>query len=464
MLFNSFDYLLFLPLVLVAFHLMPKRHRWIMLLGVSYYFYMSWKPFFAVFMLLSTAVDYWSGLGMQASSTARERKAYMFASLAVNLGMLGFFKYFNFFAHNGEVLLGRFGIFYDTPVLDIILPVGISFYTFQSLSYTLDVYKGKEKAETHFGYFALYVSYFPQLVAGPIERAGRLIPQLRDTPPLTSEDVRYGINKILLGYFKKVVIADQLALFVDQMYAHVPSGTGLQYYVATAFFTIQLFADFSGYTDIAMGSARLMGVRLMDNFDRPIMQPSLSKFWSRWHISLTSWIRDYIFVPLVMANKQWAWLYTIFTFTLIGFWHGASWTFVIFGLCNGVFMVLQNLYTKIPAFRSFNASRTGRIIWGFWNFNVLALFAVFFRSTEPAHAFAILRHIFTDLRIGPGELRSAFQAEMYIGFLMLAFAAITVLFNRQLRFRYNWIYITCMLGAIFLFGSDAANQFIYFQF
>lgn len=464
MLFNSFDYLLFFPIILVIFHLMPKKHRWIMLLGASYYFYMSWKPFFAIFMLISTVVDYWSAIKMDSASSQKERRWYMAASLIVNLGMLGFFKYFNFFAYNGEVLLGQFGINYDTPMLDIILPVGISFYTFQSLSYTFDVYKRKDKAEHHFGYFALYVCYFPQLVAGPIERAGRLLPQLRNTPALTKEDVRYGINKILLGYFKKVVVADQMSLYVDQMFAHVPSGTGLQYYIAAVYFAIQLFADFSGYTDIAMGSARLMGVKLMDNFDRPVLQPTLSKFWARWHISLTTWIRDYVFIPLVMANKNKAWLYTIFTFTLIGFWHGASWTFILFGLFNGIFMVLQNLYMKIPLFRPFNNSKVGRVVWGLWTFNALVLFTIFFRSAKVEDAFSIIAHIFTDFRINAGEFNTPFVAEMTIGFISLCMVSLTTLFNKQLRFRYNWIYIVGMSALILLFGSDAANQFIYFQF
>ncbi|MEO8733832.1 MAG: MBOAT family protein, partial [Flavobacteriales bacterium] len=288
MLFNSFQYILFLPLVLVVFHLMPKKYRWIMLLIVSYYFYMCWKPAFAILMFISTIVDYWAGIGMANTTDKRKRKGWMMMSLCVNLGMLFFFKYLNFLTYNVEVMMAKFNIFYDSPILHIILPVGISFYTFQTLSYTLDVYKGKAPAERHFGYFALYVSYFPQLVAGPIERPGHLIPQLHSPPALTKDDVRYGINKILLGYFKKVVVADNLALYVDQMFAHVPGGTGLQYYVASVMFIIQLFADFSGYTDIAIGSARLMGVRLQENFNRPFFTTSLSRFWARWHMSLTT--------------------------------------------------------------------------------------------------------------------------------------------------------------------------------
>ncbi|MBP9160604.1 MAG: MBOAT family O-acyltransferase [Flavobacteriales bacterium] len=463
MLFNTVDYLIFLPLVLVMYHLIPKAYRWVMLLAVSYYFYMCWKPFFAVFMLISTLVDYWAAMLMEDAKDQKTKRRWMAASLVVNLGLLFFFKYMNFFAYNAEVVLGKFNIFYDSPVLDIILPLGISFYTFQSLSYTFDVFKGKDKAERHFGYFALYVSYFPQLVAGPIERAGHLIPQLRNHVPASQDDVKYAINKILLGYFKKVVVADNLAPFVDQLYGNVPSASGLQYAIAAVLFTVQLFCDFSGYTDIAMGSARLMGVRLMDNFNRPFLATNLNAAWAGWHISLTTWIGDYVYRPWVRSAPRKAWIITICTFVLIGFWHGPTWNFVMFGLFHGVAMVLQRMYIRIKPLQPFNDSAPMKVFWMLWNSSLIVFSCIFFRN-NVTDAFAVIHHIFTDFHISMADLRSGYFAEMVMGLFFATLAISTALFPRSMRFKYDNLYVVGMLLVIFIFGSDARNQFIYFQF
>jgi D-alanyl-lipoteichoic acid acyltransferase DltB (MBOAT superfamily) len=450
-------------LVRVLYHLIPKPYRWMMLLPASYFFYMCWKPFFAVFMLLSTAVDYWAAMKMEDAPDKRTRRRYMAFSLVANLGLLFFFKYMNFFAYNAEVLLGSLHVYYDSPVLNIILPLGISFYTFQSLSYTFDVYKGKDKAERHFGYFALYVSYFPQLVAGPIERAGHLIPQLRAHTPATDDDIRYAINKILLGFFKKVVVADNLAPYVDQLYGNIPGASGLQYAIAATLFTVQLYCDFSGYTDIAMGSARLMGVRLMDNFDRPFNTTNLNATWAKWHISLTSWIGDYIFKPWIRSKPDKAKLIVIATFVIIGFWHGPTWNFILFGLFHGVSMVIQRMYTRIKPLKKFNSSRPMKLFWTVWNFGLLVFSCIFFRN-NVTDAFAVIHHIFTDFRLSMADLRSGYFAQMMIGIFFALLAWATALFPRSMRFKYDNVYVTCMLLVIFLFGSDAQNQFIYFQF
>ncbi|MCL4282908.1 MAG: hypothetical protein KJZ58_11660 [Flavobacteriales bacterium] len=463
MLFNSFDYLLFLPLVLVLYHLIPKDWRWVMLLAASYFFYMCWKPFFAIFMLLSTAVDYWAAMKMEDAPDKQVRKRYMAFSLVVNLGLLFFFKYMNFFAYNAEFLLGSLHVYYDSPVLNIILPLGISFYTFQSLSYTFDVYKGKDKAERHFGYFALYVSYFPQLVAGPIERAGNLIPQLRAHKPATDDDIRYGINKILLGFFKKVVVADNLAPYVDQLYGNIPGASGLQYAIAAVLFTVQLFCDFSGYTDIAMGSARLMGVRLMDNFDRPFNTSNLNAAWSKWHISLTSWIGDYVYRPWIRNKPNQTRLITIATFVIIGFWHGPTWNFIAFGLFHGICMVLQRMYIRIKPLKAFNNSRPMKLFWTVWNFGLLVVSCIFFRNSLT-DAFTVIHHIFTDFRLSMADLRSGYFAQMMMAICFALLAWATTLFPRSLRFKYDNAYVAGMLVVIFIFGSDSQNQFIYFQF
>ncbi|MCB0772550.1 MAG: MBOAT family protein [Flavobacteriales bacterium] len=463
MLFNSFDYLLFLPLVLVLYHLIPKDWRWVMLLAASYFFYMCWKPFFAIFMLLSTAVDYWAAMKMEDAPDKQVRKRYMAFSLVVNLGLLFFFKYMNFFAYNAEFLLGSLHVYYDSPVLNIILPLGISFYTFQSLSYTFDVYKGKDKAERHFGYFALYVSYFPQLVAGPIERAGNLIPQLRAHKPATDDDIRYGINKILLGFFKKVVVADNLAPYVDQLYGNIPGASGLQYAIAAVLFTVQLYCDFSGYTDIAMGSARLMGVRLMDNFDRPFNTSNLNAAWSKWHISLTSWIGDYVYRPWIRNKPNQTRLITIATFVIIGFWHGPTWNFIAFGLFHGICMVLQRMYIRIKPLKAFNNSRPMKLFWTVWNFGLLVVSCIFFRNSLT-DAFTVIHHIFTDFRLSMADLRSGYFAQMMMAICFALLAWATTLFPRSLRFKYDNAYVAGMLVVIFIFGSDSQNQFIYFQF
>ena len=463
MLFNSFEYVVFLPLVIMLYYVIPQRFRWVMLLAASYYFYMCWKVEYAALIMLSTAVDYWAGIKMSAQDSRKKRRKFLFASLFVNLGLLFFFKYFNFFSHNLELTLGRANIFYDSPAFNLLLPVGISFYTFQTLSYTIDIYLGKAKAERHLGYFALYVSYFPQLVAGPIERSTRLIPQLRKPATVTADDFRYAINKILLGFFKKVVVADTVAIYVDQMYGSVPNGTGLQYYFTVVLFATQLFCDFSGYTDIAIGSARLMGVRLMENFDRPFLTTNLGDFWQRWHISLTSWIRDYMFVPMVKKLNNAA-VTSIIVFVVIGIWHGASWNFVIFGLFHGVVMIIQRLLMQIKLYARFEKTTVGRWILIVVNFHLLVFSGIFFRTQTLSQAWEVMKHIATDFRIGLGELQSPFQTEFLMAAMVSLMALGTALFNKKLTFRINWLYILIMLVLTFFLGQDLANQFIYFQF
>ena len=463
MLFNSFDFVIFLPLVIVAYYLIPGRFRWMFLLAASYYFYMCWRVDYIVLIALSTMVDYWAGLRMSAQPDKKGRRKYLIASLVLNLGLLFFFKYFNFFSYNTEVLMSNFNVFYDSTVFDLLLPVGISFYTFQTLSYTIDIYRGKIKAEKHLGYFALYVSYFPQLVAGPIERSDRLIPQLRKEAKVSRDDIRYAINKILLGFFKKVVVADTVAIFCDQMFAGSINGTGLQYYFAAVLFAVQLFCDFSGYTDIAIGTARLMGVRLMENFNWPFWTSNMSDFWSRWHISLTSWIGDYIFKPMVMKYKRWGMLLSIGVMVLIGFWHGAQWSFIIFGLLHGVIIAVQKIWRKTKALKPFNKTKFAKYFFIVWNFHLLVLTGIFFRCKADT-AWEVIKHMVTDFRIGFSELQSPFQTEFVVACFVSVLVLITAFFNRELRFRFNHVFIATIVFLIILFGQDLRNQFIYFQF
>lgn len=464
MLFNSFQFIWFLPLVLILFYTLPHRFRWMMLLAASYYFYMCWEPIFVILLLISTAVDYFAALKMAQFETQAGRRPYMLLSVFVNLGMLFFFKYFNFFSYNTAVVLHEFNIFYNYKFINVLLPVGISFYTFQTLSYTLDVYRGKAPAEKHLGYFALYVTYFPQLVAGPIERAGNLIPQLVKKAEVTYEDWRYGINKILLGFFKKVVVADTLSIYVDQMFNNTSTGTGIQFALASIFFALQIFCDFSGYTDIAMGTARLMGVKLMDNFDRPLWVTSVNEFWSKWHISLTSWIGDYVFKPLLQAKKYHPGLIIVFVYVLIGFWHGAKWTFIIFGLYHGVVTLTQRYWIKGKIWSGFFNTWVGDKLLRTWNFILFTYSGIMFRANSVGDLITINRKLFTDFRLSLEEALSLYKAEIGMGFIALAFLLVTVTFNKELRFKYNWLYIAITSAIIIFFGQDLKNQFIYFQF
>ncbi len=467
MLFNSLDFVFFLPIVIILYYLIPQRFRWVMLLGASYYFYMCWRWEYIFLIILSTLVDYWAGIKMHEQPTKKGKRKYLFASLGVNLGLLFFFKYLNFFTENTGLFLREINIFYEFKYYDILLPVGISFYTFQTLSYTIDIYQGKAEPERHLGYFALYVSYFPQLVAGPIERSTRLLPQIKQHQTVTTEDVKYAVNKILLGFFKKLVIADSLALYVNLAYNNYEGSTGTQLYMASFFFGAQLFADFSGYTDIAMGSARLMGVRLMENFNRPYWVSNMSEYWSRWHISLTSWIRDYLFVPIVKrsSSKLYAAFSSIFVLVIIGFWHGAEWTYVMFGFTNGIVLVVQTGIKDLPFFarlREFFFYE--KVVLPLLNLNWLILMVVYFRSVDMKQANLIHKKIFTEPHFGIQEFFSLYKFEFYTAAFVMFLLLATVAFNRELKFKYNWLYVCTMISIIIFFGQDLSNQFVYFQF
>ena len=346
MLFNSLHFLIFFPVVTLVYFLMPTlRVRNILLLLASYYFYMQYKPEYALLMLLSTIIDYFAGLGMSRTSKKAVKRLWLVLSLMGNLGMLFFFKYFNFFNANVANLLSYFNIAYQPLSLDVLLPVGISFYTFQTLSYTIDVYRGDLPPERDFFDFALYVSFFPQLVAGPIERSTNLLHQFKVHHEFDADRASSGLRLMVYGFFKKVVIADRLAVIVDTVYNDPRGYDGVVYIIATIAFAFQIYCDFSGYSDIAIGSARVMGFGLMKNFERPYFSKSVTEFWRRWHISLSSWFRDYLYIPLGGSRKGYArTLLNLFIIFLVsGLWHGASWTFVIWGALNGAAIVFEKI-------------------------------------------------------------------------------------------------------------------------
>lgn len=477
MLFNSPEFVLFLPLVVALYFLAPQKIRWLLLLIGSYYFYACWKVTYAGLMLVSTTIAYFTSIWMERTSKSKKKKLYLLISVISNLAILFGFKYFNFFNESFRAVFEHYNLLYNVPALNVLLPVGISFYTFQTLSYTIDVYRGQMKAERHFGIFALYVSFFPQLVAGPIERSTRLLPQFFEKHQFDIERVFSGLKLIVWGFFMKLVVADRAAIYVNTIYNNQAEHSGISLIVATVFFAFQIYCDFAGYSSIAIGSARLMGYDLMQNFNRPYFATSIHDFWSRWHISLSTWFRDYLYIPLG-GNRvvKWRYYYNLFiVFLVSGLWHGANWTFVVWGALHGFYLV-SAIVTK--DWRNQLASAIGlgsrpainralNILVTF----VLVCFAwIFFRANNVTDAFAII-----------GKM-AAFEGDLFIGkpsIFLFSIFGILVLYLSELfwngsqeRFPLfshpNWVvrqfsYATIVI-LILLLGVFDGGQFIYFQF
>ncbi len=481
MLFNSIQFLIFFPTVILLYFWIPYRYRWILLLIASYYFYMSWKPEYAVLILLSTAVDYYAGIKMGDAKDKNEKKKYLFASFVFNLGLLFTFKYFNFFSDSFRLFVDQFSLQFDPIHLKLLLPVGISFYTFQSLSYTIDVYRERIKPERHFGIFALYVSFFPQLVAGPIERADNLLPQFRKKFDFDYKRITDGLKIMLWGFFLKVVIADRLGMAVEQAYGNPEQYSGLPLLLATYFFSFQIYCDFAGYSLIAIGSAQIMGYNLMDNFRRPYFSKSIAEFWKRWHISLSTWFRDYLYIPLGgnrVAKSRW--LFNLFVVFLVsGLWHGANWNFVIWGGLHGAYLVgsivtenIRNSFVKIIGLSKI--PKVHSFVKIFITFHLVALGWIFFRTDNVADAWYIISHIFSGAELSIERFYMGFsQAEFIVAILSIFFMESVHLMQERIKirkffsersifFRYP-VYII-ILAVILLFGVFEETDFIYFQF
>lgn len=351
--FNSWQFLLFLPVVVGMYWLLPHKFRWVLLLIASYFFYMSWNAWLIILIMTTTVTAYVASNLMKKTQSRGARKALLIMTLVICLGILVFFKYINFLLEATVGVIRLFNAEQDSIMLNVILPVGISFYTFQTLSYVVDVYRGDFEPEPHFGYFALYVVYFPQLVAGPIERPGALLPQLHEEQKIDAECFRDGMRWLLSGFFRKVVVADFCGIFVDKVFADLSAANSLAVFAAAFLFLIQIYNDFAGYSEIAMGSARLMGVKLTQNFDRPLSSTSFTEFFRRWHITLNVWFTEYVYIPLGGNRKgvPRKLLNTLIVFALCGIWHGANWTFVLWGVTVGVFVCLETLLRK-PARRA----------------------------------------------------------------------------------------------------------------
>lgn len=386
--FVDVRFVFFFPTILLLWMLTPRQFRWIPLVIASYIFYMAFKASYGLLLFAITLIDYCAGLAMGADSNEARRRLYLVLSICANLSILFYFKYFNFFFTSLHDALSLVGVSSSFPLLSIILPIGISFHIFQSMSYTIEVYRRKFEPVRHFGKFALYVCFFPQLAAGPIERPQGLLKQILEGRKFSLERAQSGARLMMWGFFKKMVVADNLAMAVTAVYANPSAYPGPSLAIATIFFAYQIYCDFSGYTDIARGAARIFGYELMINFNRPFHAISLTDFWNRWHISLTSWLREYLYQPLVFSGKRitQARIYTslFVTLVLIGLWHGANWTYVVFGVLHGMYLVVGGLTARWRA-----KLRTPVFLKQITVFALVCVTYVFFRSPSLETAFSI---------------------------------------------------------------------------
>jgi alginate O-acetyltransferase complex protein AlgI len=482
MLFNSFRFLIFFPVVVAAYFAIPHKYRWILLLLASYYFYMCWKAEYLILIIISTLIDYFAGLQMGKIPEKEKRKPFLILSLCMNFGLLFSFKYFNFFNESFIILFRYLNIIYHVPSLKVLLPVGISFYTFQTLSYTIDVYRGNREPERHLGIFALYVAFFPQLVAGPIERSTRLLPQFYEKMEFDYQRVKDGLLLMTWGFFKKVVIADWIAIYINQVYNNPAYYPGLPSIVATYFFAFQIYCDFSGYSDIAIGAARVMGYRLMLNFNRPYFAKSIAEFWKRWHISLTSWFRDYLYISLG-GNRvvRWRWFTNIFiVFLLSGLWHGANWTFILWGALHGSYYLISiwtaNFRLKFNKMLGLlHFPRIHQYLKVFITFHLVLFSWIFFRANSLQDAFLIVGNLFSSFDLNSLFTVTGFSQQHFVLAVISILVLIAVeLFQRQhkiadwLRARpvlVRWLVYYSGVMIILLFGAyDNSRAFIYFQF
>ena len=483
MLFNSLEFILFFPIVCLVYYLLPGiKGRTIFLLLASYYFYMCWEPVYALLLLTSTSITYISALCMDRSRSRRWRKISLFSGIFINLGILFFYKYYEFAGSLITDFFSLLNIGIEIPRWNVLLPVGISFYIFQAVGYAVDVYRGTIKAEKNFVVYALFISFFPQLVAGPIERAKNMLPQFRAKHKFSYENFDAGLRLMIWGFFMKLCVADRVSTYVDAVYNNYMEHSGVSLLLATFFFTFQIYCDFAGYSLIAIGSSKMMGFTLMENFHRPYFAKSIKEFWRRWHISLTTWFRDYIYIPLggSRAGKWKSFRNTLVIFLVSGFWHGANWTFVAWGAYHALlFLPLLLLgqnrrYRDSVAENSFLPSVKELTQMGA-TFLLVLLGWILFRSEDISQAAVYLERMFNV---------SLFSAPQLVG---LGFGQLLLkkcFFFTALMFVVEWIgrkqahglmiedlslpvrYVIYTVLLIIIYGFDASNPqgFIYFQF
>lgn len=480
--FVSLTFLVFLAAVFGLYWARPtKGWQNCVVLGASYTFYGWWDWRFCFLMLASSLVDYFAGVAIYGTSNATRRKAYLVAALSCNLAVLGIFKYFDFFADSLAISLALAGIEISTPTFHILLPVGISFYTFQTMSYTIDIYRGHFEPQRSVIDYLSFVSFFPQLVAGPIERATNLLPQFRSARSFSFDEAQTGMRLVLWGFLKKMLIADNLAAFVDTSFAAPQLTSGAALLLATIFFSFQIYCDFSAYSDIAAGVAALFGIRLMRNFAYPYLSQTVTEFWRRWHISLSTWFRDYVYFPLGGNRVSPARCYRnlLVICVVSGLWHGASWTFVAWGFLHGVYLVIERRlgWNKMaPRPESAPAAISGlpsvevlfRILC---TYALVSITWVFFRASSLEESLLILKRIFTAFG-SFGEAGSILAAQTWLLGLIAAFVLVewvgrfhwNPLKFERLPVFFRWAAYTAAVWAILLFGTRQSEEFIYFRF
>ncbi len=485
MLFNSISFALFFPVVTFLYFVLPYNRRNLLLLLASCFFYMFFKPIYILILFFTIIIDYYAGILIENAEGPR-KKFFLSWSLIANIGVLAIFKYYNFLNENITSLLHILGVGNPVPYLSILLPIGLSFHTFQAMSYTIEVYRGNQKSEKNFLTYALYVMFYPQLVAGPIERPQNILHQFYEKHDFDPDRVSSGLRLMLLGFFKKIVIADRMALIVNNVYNHPSDQNGLTYLIAGVFFSMQIYFDFSGYSDIARGSARVMGFELMLNFNRPFFAYKLSDYWRRWHISLYSWFNDYLFNPLSIRLRQWGiWAIVasiLITFSISGLWHGAAWTYILWGVMHGIGLSIETL-TKKP----FKPIR--KALGQYYNTltRVITLFFVgctfvVFRAANLHEVFTAFHSIFTDaipsiirhrhgflLGLGLDRYSPFMIISIFIASILMLFAEyiFSLAKTREVFFSSTALrmatYFIVLYSILFL-GYFGEMQFIYFQF
>lgn len=475
MLFNSLAFAFFYVIVTLLYYVLPHKNRWFLLLAASCYFYMAFVPVYILILAFTIVVDYIAGIYIEKAQ-GKQRKMLLVVSLVANIGVLAVFKYYNFINDNISVLAESLDLHNHIPYLKMLLPIGLSFHTFQAMSYTIEVYRGNQKAERHFGIYSLYVMFYPQLVAGPIERPQNILPQMHVKHHFSYLNMVEGLKQMIWGFFKKLVVADRLSIYVDTVYPNPELHNGSTVVVSSIFFAIQIYCDFSGYSDIAIGCAKTMGFDFMTNFRRPYFSTSISEFWSKWHISLSTWFRDYLYIPLggnrVATYKRYLNLFIVFMVS--GLWHGASYNFIIWGFLHAVYQVV-GLMSK-PLFNKLEAG-FNRTFLSFWNLlKGLTVFAlvtfawIFFRATTLQDAFLMIKNL------------SSFGKMPFLGNGINQFGhcliAISLLFSIEYFMEFKpsfkllgnpnpiikWASVLGLLFIILIFGVFNGGQFIYFQF
>ena len=482
MLFNSIHYVIFLPVVLIVYFISPFKHRWLVLLLASCYFYMSFIPVYLLILVFTIVIDYFVGIYLEKIDPGKKR-ALLIVSLVANLSVLFIFKYFNFFTENFNALLhtllpGSSESY--IPVLSIILPIGLSFHTFQSMSYIIEVFLGRQKAEKHFGYYWLYVMYFPQLVAGPIERPQNLIGQLHANNPFLWDRFIQGAKIIIIGFFMKIVVSDRLSIVVDQVYGDPHSFGSKDLILATYFFAFQIYCDFAGYSYIAIGTSRIFGIKLMENFNFPYFSSSITEFWTRWHISLSGWFKDYLYIPLggsrigrLMHMRN-----LVIVFAISGLWHGANWTFLIWGFLHAGLAIFETILKMLPLKKVFSKNPKNKIFTVIYLIKIAIVFHlvliswVFFRAKNLQDALYILNHFFDF------SFRSLqgldFQLNIKTGIVVISLLLL-IDFLRSSRYlksktelihkwKLEYVFYSFLIISIFLGGVFHGSSFIYFQF